>query len=114
MALQRMQLEGRIVWSEITQEMRQSTGYMEEGDAGLVNFLGAADEADIAVVFSELDGGQVDVSMRASPKYDVSEVALSLGGGGHPQAAGCTLPGPLTAVRGRVLSLLEQAWRAQT
>lgn len=114
MALQRMQLEGRILWSEITQEMRQSAGYIEKGDAGLVNFLGAADEADIAVVFSELDGGQVDVSMRASPKYDVSEVALTLGGGGHPQAAGCTLTGPLTAVRGRVLSLLEQAWRAQT
>jgi len=112
-ALQRMQLQGRIVWSEITQDMRQATEYTEMGDAGLVNFLGTADEADIAVVFRELDGGQVDVSIRASPQYDVSGVALSLGGGGHPQAAGCTLPGPLGAVQSRVLSLLAQAWRAQ-
>jgi phosphoesterase RecJ-like protein len=112
-ALQRMQLEGHVLWSEITQEMRRSADYAADGDAGLVSFLGTADEADIAVVFSELEDGRVDVSMRAVPAYDVSGVALNLGGGGHPQAAGCTLPGPLSDVRSRVLSLLEEAWRVQ-
>jgi phosphoesterase RecJ-like protein len=113
-ALQHMQLEGHVLWSEITQEMRRSAGHLEEGDAGLVSFLATADEADIAVVFKELDDGRVDVSMRANPAYDVSGVALSLGGGGHPQAAGCTLPGPLSAARVSVLPLLEQAWHAQS
>jgi phosphoesterase RecJ-like protein len=113
LALQRMQLEGHILWSEITQEMRRLAGYAADGDAGLVSFLGTADEADIAVVFSELKDGRVDVSMRAIPEYDISGVALSLGGGGHPQAAGCTLPGPLSVAQSRVLPLLEEAWRAQ-
>ncbi len=112
-ALDRMQLEGRIAWSEITQEMRQATGHVEDGDAGLVNFMGTANEADMAVVFCELEDGKIDVSMRASAEYDVSAVALSLGGGGHPQAAGCTLSGPLGDVQRRVLSLLAQAWRDQ-
>jgi bifunctional oligoribonuclease and PAP phosphatase NrnA len=112
-ALERMQMEGRIAWSEITQEMRQATGYLENGDAGLVNFMGTANEADMAVIFSELQDGQVDVSMRASAQYDVSALALGLGGGGHPQAAGCTLPGPLGSAQRRVLSLLAQAWQEQ-
>jgi nanoRNase/pAp phosphatase (c-di-AMP/oligoRNAs hydrolase) len=35
----------------------------------------------------------------------VSALALSLGGGGHPQASGCTVAGPLAAAEQRVLPL---------
>jgi phosphoesterase RecJ-like protein len=113
-ALQELHLENRVLWSEITQEMRRRIGSRENGDAGLVNFLSSANEADIAVIFDELADGQVNVSMRAGPGYDVSEVALELGGGGHPQAAGCTLPGPLNEAKTKVLSMLQAAWHEQT
>jgi phosphoesterase RecJ-like protein len=114
MALQSLHLEGRILWSEIRQSMRSHIGYREDGDAGLVSFLNTASEADIAVIFDELQDGQVNVSMRAGPEYDVSQVAFSLGGGGHAQAAGCTLSGPLEAVRTQVLQMLHEAWDTQT
>ena len=113
MALQNLHLEGRVLWSQITQDIRRYVGYEENGDAGLVKFLNTANEADIAVVFDEMADGRVNVSMRAGPGYDVSQVALALGGGGHPQAAGCTLFGPLEEVREKVLSLLHRAWEEQ-
>jgi phosphoesterase RecJ-like protein len=113
-ALLQLKLEGRILSSEITQRMRQEAGYDQDGDAGLVNFMNATNEADIAVVFSELQDGQINVSIRSSAGYDVSKVALQLGGGGHAQAAGCTLPGTLEEVKAQVLPLLYQAWDAQT
>jgi phosphoesterase RecJ-like protein len=47
--------------------------------------------------------------MRAGPDYDVAVVATQLGGGGHPQAAGCTLEGDLRQVEQRVLSLVQQS-----
>jgi phosphoesterase RecJ-like protein len=94
--------------------MRQQVGYMDNGDAGLVNFLNTASEADMAAVFDELPDGQINVSMRAATRYDVSQIALNLGGGGHAQAAGCTLGGPLDAARDHVLSMLHEAWKAQT
>ena len=90
------------------------TSYRENGDAGLVNFINTANEADIAVIFDELQDGKINVSMRAIPGYDVSQVAFNLGGGGHAQAAGCTLAGPLEAAREQVLSMLHEAWDAQT
>jgi phosphoesterase RecJ-like protein len=114
MALQSLCLEGHVLWSEITQDMRERIGYRENGDAGLVNFINTANEADIAVVFDELRDGKINVSMRAIPGYDVSQVAFNLGGGGHAQAAGCTLAGPLEAAREQVLSMLHEAWDAQT
>lgn len=114
LALQGLCLEGRILWTEITQAIRQRTGYKEDGGAGLVHFLNTANEADISVVFDELADGQINVSMRAVPGYDVSHVALTLGGGGHTQAAGCTLSGPRDSARTQVLSMLRQAWVVQT
>ena len=113
-ALAQLKLEGRILCSEITQSMRREVGYDQDGDAGLVNFMNTTNEADIAVVFSELQDGQINVSIRSAIGYDVSKAALQLGGGGHAQAAGCTLPGPLEDAKARVLPLLYQAWDAQT
>jgi phosphoesterase RecJ-like protein len=113
-ALQELHLEDRIVWSEITQAMRERISYEDSGDGGLVNFLSTANEVDIAVVFDELNDGKINVSMRAVPGYDVSQVALALGGGGHSQAAGCTIGGPLEVARPKVLSMLRQAWHTQT
>jgi phosphoesterase RecJ-like protein len=108
LALQHIELHGRILSSEITQDIRQRAGYDLEGSAGLVSYLNTANEADIAVVFDERPDGKIGVSMRAILGVDVSQVAVSLGGGGHAQAAGCTLPGPLEQVKARVLSLLQQ------
>ena len=112
-ALQEISLDNRILSTEITQSMRKRVGYEQDGDAGLVNFVNTTSEADIAVVFCELQDGQIAVSLRSAVGFDVSRVALELGGGGHAQAAGCTLPGPLGEVKAKVLPLLQQARSAQ-
>jgi phosphoesterase RecJ-like protein len=108
-ALNGVQLDGRIIWSQITRTMHQECASSEKGDAGLVNFLSTSDEADIAIVFVEQDDGRVKVEMRSVPGVDVSAVALALGGGGHPQAAGCTLDGDLDEARERVLTAVKEA-----
>lgn len=113
-AFQETHMEGRILWSVITREMRTRSGYDTEGNANLVSLLGDVNEADIAVVFAEKDSGEIDVSMRAATGLDVSHVALSLGGGGHPQAAGCTLKATLQEALDTVLPALQAAWREQT
>jgi len=108
-ALGQMQLEDGILWVEITQTMRQRWGASEDGDSGLANFMSGVREASIAIVFSERNDGMVEVGLRAAPGYDVAQAALRLGGGGHPQAAGCTLTGDLAAVRGRVLAEVRRS-----
>jgi phosphoesterase RecJ-like protein len=59
------------------------------------------------VVFNELSNGKVEVDFRSRPGYDVAAVALSLGGGGHPQAAGCNLIGTMAEAEARVLPLVQ-------
>jgi phosphoesterase RecJ-like protein len=112
-AIDGLHLEDGVLWTEVTRAMRQRWQLNENGYSGLANFLSGVREARAIVVFTERDDGTVDVGMRAVPGFDVAQTALSLGGGGHPQAAGCTLTGSLAQVREQVLvevkrSLAEQ------
>lgn len=106
-ALRRTQRHGRIVWSQLTAADRARCGVGDNsGDTGLSGFLATANEADVAILFTERNGS-VEVSMRARPGFDVAEAALALGGGGHPQAAGCTVPGPLPEARRQVMAAVD-------
>jgi phosphoesterase RecJ-like protein len=58
---------------------------------GISSFLASARELDVVAVLTERGDGTVDVSMRSRPGVDLIPVALALGGGGHPQAAGTRL-----------------------
>ncbi len=54
----------------------------------------AAEPSAIAFVRERPDGA-FDVSLRSKPGVNLVPAALALGGGGHPQASGATVPGPL-------------------
>ena len=49
---------------------------------------------------------QYRVSLRSKGDIDVGKVARSFGGGGHKNAAGCTLSGPLADLREQVFARL--------
>jgi len=106
-ALARLQVEDRVIWTSIPLAMRRVVGYSGNGDAGLASFLISADDADVAVVFVEGEDGCVEVGLRAVPGFDVAQVALQHGGGGHTLAAGCTLPGPMEEAQVRLLAALR-------
>jgi phosphoesterase RecJ-like protein len=100
-------LDGYVLWTEVTRAMREAAGITDDDDGGLVSQLINTAEARVAVVFNELSNGKVEVDFRSRPGYDVAVVALSLGGGGHPQAAGCNLIGTMAEAEARVLPLLQ-------
>jgi phosphoesterase RecJ-like protein len=111
LALSQLRLEDGVLWTEVTREMRERAGVLDEDDGGLVSHLITAHEARIAAVFGELNDGSIDLDLRASLPFEVASAALRLGGGGHPQASGSHLPGPLADAEGRVLPLLREAAR---
>ncbi|MDY7076373.1 MAG: bifunctional oligoribonuclease/PAP phosphatase NrnA [Chloroflexota bacterium] len=106
-ALSSVQINGRVIWTSITLAMRHEVDQMGNGDAGLVSFLISAEDADIAAVFVERTDGRIEVGLRAVPGFDVAQVALQFGGGGHALAAGCNIPGPLEEAQAQVLFALQ-------
>lgn len=112
-ALTAVRLEDRIIWTVIPVTHRAECYGVEQSDTGLASFLVAAQEADVAAVLVQRQDGAVDVGLRAVPGVDVSQVALHLGGGGHPQAAGCTLWLPLDEAEQTVLTALRGSLATQ-
>jgi phosphoesterase RecJ-like protein len=51
----------------------------------------------------------VKVSLRAKGQVDVNRVAARFGGGGHANAAGCTIQGTLDGVTQQVLEAVRAA-----
>ncbi|MBP1621628.1 MAG: phosphoesterase RecJ domain protein, partial [Acidobacteria bacterium] len=62
-----------------------------------------------AVMFKAFKDGAVRVSLRSRDDTDVQAVAKVFGGGGHKNAAGCTVPGTLEAARAAVLAAVLAA-----
>lgn len=108
-ALETMRLEDGVIWVALSRQARLEAGWPDTDMQGLSNFMLAAEEANLSAVLIEKDDGRVEVGMRARAPYDVARTACSFGGGGHPQAAGCVLDGPLeVAVEWVVTALKSQ------
>ena len=73
---------------------------------GFINYPRSIVGVEVAVSFREEEGGVFRVSFRSKGRVDVSAVAARFGGGGHRNAAGCTVSGTLADVKTRVLEAL--------
>lgn len=103
-----VELDGQIICANVTQEDLRRANINEITDGGLVSLLNSVNEAMVAAVFKETNDQQVELSLRSKTGYDVGQIAFSLGGGGHKQAAGATIAGTLNEVRQQVLPLLRE------
>jgi phosphoesterase RecJ-like protein len=106
--LAKLQREDRLVWTSLSLEDRKNADYHSEDDADLTNILSSIEDIDIAVLFIEQKANHVKVSWRARPGLDVASIAASLGGGGHPPAAGADLEGSLPEVQEKILTLTKE------
>lgn len=111
--LDSMKLEDGLIWTAITNEEREQSGYNAASTGGLVNLFADVDQAAIGAVLMEMGDGSVRVGWRSRPPYRVSEIAAELGGGGHPLASGCTLPGPLAEAEALVVRVSKEAIQQQ-
>ncbi len=89
--LSHMMLEDRVLWVTIPMADRARYGIEEATSAELSNHLKHVNEADIVAVFTEVTVSEVRLSIRSRAGIDISGVAMSMGGGGHTQAAGATM-----------------------
>ena len=102
--LSKLERDGRLVWTTLTRNDREKAGYSGRDDADLINILASIKDANVALIFVEQPNESVKVSWRAQPGIDVSPIAVSFGGGGHPAASGAEIPGDLEDVKTSVLN----------
>lgn len=109
--------DGTIAWVGLTRNDLKKTGATYEDTEGFIDFLKYIREVQFAFFMSEMDGpgrDQVRVSFRSKGDYDVAQIAVHFGGGGHKKAAGCTIAGTLEKATQMILDEIEAARTKQS
>lgn len=83
----------RCVVSVIKKKEMEFYGVDGDSMEGIVSQLQLIKGVEIAIFMYEIEEKLFKVSMRSGNTVDVSVVATAFGGGGHRQAAGCSIPG---------------------
>jgi phosphoesterase RecJ-like protein len=107
-------LLGRV---EVSDDGRVATLLVPEGAASeefmaaedLVTYPRSIAGVKVAVLLRAEPGGLVKASLRGKGEVPVNRIAHRFGGGGHENAAGCTLPGPLEHAKATLLAAVRQA-----
>jgi phosphoesterase RecJ-like protein len=98
--------DGRIAWLALPAGVVPER-FIEAEE--LVNYPRSIGSVKVGCLLRELGGGRVKVSLRAKGEVDVNRVAARFGGGGHTNAAGCTIHGSLDGVTQQVLEAVRAA-----
>ena len=103
----RFVLGGQVGVIELTRQDFEETGCTFGQADGLVNRALEVEGVRMAVLASERDEG-IKMSLRAVEPDTVNDIAQRFGGGGHAQAAGCTIHAPLDEAVRMVLAAMEE------
>ena len=95
-ALRRLHIDGPIAWSAVTQTEIEEAQAETEDCEGVVNYIVGIEGVKAGAFLRELPDGEFRASLRSKGEVDVARVAERLGGGGHRNASGCTMEGPLS------------------
>ena len=100
---------GRLAVLYLDDKMLEACGCTHNDTEGVINLPLTAREIQAVVFFKVSSSDEVRVSMRSKYDVDVRLVANAFGGGGHKNAAGFTVQGPLDKVKPAILERLVQA-----
>lgn len=106
-ALNNLHREGRLAWLWVTHDDIVRTCAAEEDCEGIVNYALSIADVEAAVFLRELPEQRIRMSLRSKGKVNVAAIAEQFGGGGHENAAGCTVDGPLNRALDEILAELR-------
>lgn len=120
-SLKRMQIESRLVremdlaqngtlvFAYVTLDLIRDLQATEEDLEDIASFIGQLEGVDNAVTIRQLKPTECKISLRTDGKtLNASDVCAIHGGGGHPAAAGCTIPGTPAQAKAAMLAAIQQ------
>ncbi|HEV8371152.1 MAG TPA: bifunctional oligoribonuclease/PAP phosphatase NrnA [Pyrinomonadaceae bacterium] len=100
---------GRVACMRQSLEMQRQAQASDEDADGFVNYPLTVEEVEAVAMLKECEPGIYRTSLRSKGDVNVAKVAEKFGGGGHRNAAGCTLKGSWEAAESEIVSLLQEA-----
>jgi phosphoesterase RecJ-like protein len=97
-----------LTWSVLDASVAGEYGALDEYEE-VIDHLRNLRGTEVAILFRQMNGGTIKISLRSTGSTDVAALARSFGGGGHAKAAGATLEGDLEPAVDEVLAACRAA-----
>ena len=106
-------MNGELAWFTIEQSM-MNQAYAEKKDIdGFTDFVRTIRGVEVAIMVFENGDGSCRINFRSKGKYIINGIAKSMGGGGHPLAAGAVVKGPKEEVLKKLLEETKESMIVQ-
>ena len=105
---------GRVAVLRQTLEMQHEAAASDEDSDGFVNYPLSCGKVEAVAFLKESAAGVYRTSLRSKGEVNVARIAERFGGGGHRNAAGCTMMGEWDEVESLIMSLLQEAVERRT
>jgi bifunctional oligoribonuclease and PAP phosphatase NrnA len=100
---------GKVAILRHSLEMQHTAEASDEDADGFVNYPLTVGEVEAVAMLKEFEPGVYRTSLRSKGEVNVARVAEMFGGGGHRNAAGCTLRGTWEEAEEKIIALLQDA-----
>lgn len=104
----RLDCDNQLAFTTVEFKDFKATSASPVDTEGMVNECLTISGTRAAFIAVELQNGRIKMSFRSRPGVDVSELAEQFGGGGHKQASGATMDGPIRVATSQVLSAFRR------
>jgi bifunctional oligoribonuclease and PAP phosphatase NrnA len=102
------EMDGRLLWSEVTTAMLEEAGADLQDSEGIIDTLQSIATMQIAILFKQHTADRSKISVRTRDPIDATEVCTPFGGGGHRRAAGAEFGDPLPVAERKVLEVARR------
>ena len=104
---------GRLAFITIELEMYERTKTDPTMVDGFINFGRGIQGVEVAVQMRQIEAGKYRTSFRSRGNVDVAWMASQFGGGGHHNAAACTIEDTPEQIVNKITTLLDEAEKTQ-
>jgi len=105
----RVDESGRVATLYLDQAMAGAIGATYDDTEGVINQPLTVKDVQAVIFFKQVEGEHWRVSLRSKGNADIGAVAKEYGGGGHKNAAGCSVHGPIDEMRNILVKKVTDA-----
>ncbi|MFO0754043.1 MAG: bifunctional oligoribonuclease/PAP phosphatase NrnA [Thermodesulfovibrionales bacterium] len=106
--LNTLQVNGGIAVTVVTRKMFEETGASPDDTETFVSVPKMMKNIKVSILLREVDRNEYKVSLRSRNSINVARIAEAFNGGGHRNAAGCTVKMELGAAKAELIRKVKE------
>lgn len=106
-------LNDRVAIITVSRDIINATGVMESDMEGIPSIPARIEGVLAGVTIKEKTEGSYKISVRTNGTLNASDICAAFSGGGHKNAAGCSMDGNLQGIKDSIVTVVKRMLDAQ-